>query len=519
MDYNMNDQFTNNQSMDNNPVPNNENENIRNEAENNSVNNLNDNSTREPGNQPYRNYQEYNQQNQTGGYTNPQSGPVYTQYDRIYEPTQEPKKKKKAKSSNNGIAKKLLLAACIGLIFGVCFAGSFYGINKLINKGGLGFNQSAKIEIAGEEAEVLPEAEAPKADVAPPLESSSIKEAIINENPQTYTAVVTDVTEVVAQAMPSIVSIYNTSTTTMTYFGQNFSSDSVSTGSGIIVGENDEELLIATNYHVIENANSLEVKFMDEQTAQAQVKGSNSNMDLAVIAVPMKDISRDTMDSIRIAVMGESDKLTVGEPAIAIGNALGYGQSVTTGVISALNRSVEVTKGNAGTFIQTDAAINPGNSGGALLNIKGEVVGINSNKIGGSAVEGMGYAIPISEAKPIIEELMTKTIRDKVDANERGYLGISGVSVTDEVAATYGLPKGVYIAQVYENTGAAECGLVKGDIITALNGESINSMEELQKELEYYKRGDTITITVQREDVSGYIQSDLQLTLGSKVTS
>lgn len=215
-------------------------------------------------------------------------------------------------------------------------------------------------------------------------------------------------------------------------------------------------------------------------------------------------------------LLGDSDSLTVGEPAIAIGNSLGYGQSVTTGVISALNRSIQLSDGTDGTFIQTDAAINPGNSGGALLNIKGEVVGINSNKIGGSAVEGMGYAIPISAASPIIAELMLKETKNKVAEEERGYLGISGISVTQEVSEAYGMPEGVYISQVYESTAAAAAGLRKGDIIVEFDGDKISSMDALQKELEFYAKGDTVEITVMSPGVGGYESRTVRLTLGNK---
>jgi serine protease Do len=240
-------------------------------------------------------------------------------------------------------------------------------------------------------------------------------------------------------------------------------------------------------------------------------------MDLAVIAVSLDSLSSDTLSKITVATLGDSDALVVGEPAIAIGNSLGYGQSVTLGVISALNRSVELSDGSSGTFIQTDAAINPGNSGGALLNVKGEVIGINSNKIGGTAIEGMGYAIPISAASPIIADLMLKETKNKVAEDERGYLGISGISVTEDVSEAYGMPEGVYIAQVYEGTAAEAAGLQKGDIITAFDGDTITSMDALQKELEYYAKGDTVEITVMTSGIGGYIEKTVSLTLGNKV--
>lgn len=274
-----------------------------------------------------------------------------------------------------------------------------------------------------------------------------------------------------------------------------------------------------TNHHVIAETDKLTVQFVEGSEAEASIKGTDADMDLAVLAVPVGSIGNDTMEKIAVATLGDSDSLVVGEPAIAIGNSLGYGQSVTTGVISALNRTISLSDGSDGTFIQTDAAINPGNSGGALLNMKGEVIGINSNKIGGSAVEGMGYAIPISSASPIIAELMLKETKNKVAEEERGYLGISGISVTQYVSETYGMPEGVYISQVYENTAAASAGLRKGDIITEFDGEKIASMDELQRELEFHAIGDTVDVTVMSADMNGYTDRQVKLTLGNKVSN
>jgi serine protease Do len=238
-------------------------------------------------------------------------------------------------------------------------------------------------------------------------------------------------------------------------------------------------------------------------------------MDLAVIAVALSDLESDTKNAIAIATLGDSDTLRLGEPAIAIGNALGYGQSVTTGVISAVNRVIELDDNSEdkGTFIQTNAEINPGNSGGALLNINGEVIGINSNKIGGEAVEGMGYAIPISTAKPIIEQLMTEKTRAKVSEEKRGYIGISGVSVTSEVSQMYGLPAGVYVAGVADNGGAKAAGLQEGDIITKFDGKEIASMDDLQNRLAYYEAGETVNVTVMRQATGGYAEQEFTVTL------
>ena len=270
---------------------------------------------------------------------------------------------------------------------------------------------------------------------------------------------------------------------------------------------------------MVEDTLDLKVQFIDESIATAKVKGSNSSMDLAVLAVNISDLESSTLAAISVATLGDSDSLKVGEPAIAIGNALGYGQSVTTGVISALDRQIEMAEETTtGKLIQTDAAINPGNSGGALLNVKGEVIGINSNKIGGSAIEGMGYAIPISSAKPIIEELMSRETRDKVDEAKKGYLGISGLDVTSDVSAMYGMPEGVFVTQVYEG-GAKTAGMVKGDIIVSFEGNTVRNMEDLQGYLEYYEMGETVEVIVQRGNAGGYEEQSLQIVLGMQSTA
>lgn len=330
---------------------------------------------------------------------------------------------------------------------------------------------------------------------------------------------VTDVSDMVQEVMPSIVSVYNKFTETANYFGQEYSQQEESTGSGIIISKTDDELLIVTNNHVVADSDELSVQFIDDTTATANIKGTDSTNDLAVIAVSLDDISDDTMNEIKVATLGDSDDLKVGEPAIAIGNALGYGQSVTTGVISALNREITDDNGNTNTFIQTDAAINPGNSGGALLNSKGEVIGINSSKIGATEVEGMGYAIPISRAIPIIENLMNQTTKTKVSEDEQGYLGIKGVSVTEQIASAYDMPQGVYVAEIIDGGGAADSDLQKGDIITAIDETTVSSMDDLQKQLTYYKAGTEVTLTVKRASGSGkYDEKEIKVTLGTKDT-
>lgn len=437
---------------------------------------------------------------------------------------EEPHNKKKG--SGNG--KKIALGICCGLLFGI-FAG--IGFEAVTTASSLAKNAVTKETTAQPEIQsTVPEAAGSDstpdtADASVSIaESQSLGTAVADGTVLTTT---TDVTEVVKKVMPSVVSVNNKYIETTSFFGQQYNSEGEASGSGIIVGQNDSELLIATNNHVVESAEELTVQFTDGSQSQAQIKGTDADKDLAVIAVQLSDISSDTMSSISIATLGDSNALTVGEPVIAIGNALGYGQSVTTGVVSALNRAIASdgsqnvqtgTDTEVNTFIQTDAAINPGNSGGALLNIHGEVIGINSNKIGGSTVEGMGYAIPISDAKPIIENLMTKQTRLKVNEDSKGYLGITGIDVVAEYSEIYGMPQGVYVSSVTEGTGAAQAGLVKGDIITALNGEEIKSMEELKNELSYYAAGTTVELTIMQGSPTGYQAKTVQVTLGGAPT-
>lgn len=441
---------------------------------------------------------------------------------------------KQGKGNKSGAGKKVAIATCCGLCFGI-FAGlGFQAVDSatdfLKEKTGVAQIGSG---IAGEDPETANGADANGNSVmkettdllSSGLSEEEVKAAIEDMlSKQSLQTTVTDVTQVVKQVMPSVVSVNNRYIERMSFFGQEYSQKAGGSGSGIIVGKNDTELLLVTNYHVVESAEELTVQFVDGSQSEAQVKGTDADKDLAVIAVQLNDIESDTMNQIAIAKLGSSDDLTVGEPVVAIGNALGYGQSVTTGVISALDRAIQTTavQGSTqqnedmeiNTFIQTDAAINPGNSGGALLNSKGEVIGINSSKIGGSAVEGMGYAIPISDAKPIIEDLMTKQTRLKVAEADRGYLGITGVDVNSDSAQLYGMPRGVYISNVMEGTGAANAGLVRGDIITAINGEEVTSMAELKEELAYYAAGTTVELTVMQGSPAGYQAKTVQLTLG-----
>lgn len=325
-----------------------------------------------------------------------------------------------------------------------------------------------------------------------------------------------DITQIAANSMPFVVSIQNMSVKQVQdFFGGIREQEQTSAGSGIIVGQNDSELMIVTNNHVIEKSQTLTVTFHDETSVEAVVKGTDATKDLAVVAVPLKQISSDTKDSIKVAVLGDSENLLVGEEVIAIGNALGYGQSVTNGIVSAKDREIEM-EGFDSKLIQTNAAINPGNSGGALLNAKGEVIGINTAKVATDAVEGMGYAIPISDAGDIINNLMNQETKTKVAEKDRGYIGISGVDVTSDSAKMYNMPTGVYISEVQKGGGADEAGLTKGMVITGINGSSVDGMTALQEQLQYYEKGETVTLTVQTPTKEGeYEESQVEVTLGS----
>ena len=325
-----------------------------------------------------------------------------------------------------------------------------------------------------------------------------------------------DVATIAKNAMPSIVSITNMSVQEVqSFFGGTQQQESTSVGSGIIIGQTDSELLILTNNHVVEGNEKLTVSFVDNESVEANVKGTDSTKDLAVVAVKISDVKDSTMDEIAVATMGDSSKLEVGEQVVAIGNALGYGQSVTSGIVSATERTLDGYEG--GTLIQTDAAINPGNSGGALLNSNGEVIGINTAKVATDSVEGMGYAIPISDASDTIQNLMNQETKTKVSEAEQGYLGIQGVDVSDESAKMYNMPTGVYISDVVKNGGAQQAGLTKGSVITGLEGTTISDMNSLKEQLQYYRVGDKVKVTVQVPGNNGeYTENTVEVTLGSK---
>ena len=392
----------------------------------------------------------------------------------------------KAPKPKKGYTKKVALvvgaAVLFGAVGGVTMQGTSYLTGKLLGK-----NTKSTV---------------------------STTKTVSNAKLTTSTSTVTsDVSDIVENTLPSIVSITNMSVQEVqNFFGGTSQQESESAGSGIIISQNDSELLVVTNNHVVEGSDTLTVTFNDGNSVEAQIKGTDSARDLAVVAVPLDKISDDTMNAIKVATLGDSDSLKVGEPAIAIGNALGYGQSVTTGIVSATGRTID---GFDGEYIQTDAAINPGNSGGALLNANGEVIGINSAKINSSAVEGMGFAIPISDASDVIQNLMNKETRSKVSDEERGYLGLKGYDVSEEGAQMYNMPTGVYVKEVMSGGGAEKAGLTKGSIITGFEGSSISSMSSLQEQLQYYKAGEEVTLTVQIPDKNGeYTEKDIKVTLG-----
>lgn len=397
------------------------------------------------------------------------------------QPTEEPPKKKKG-----GNSKKWLSIVSGGLVFGIVACAAFQAGNIIVDR------------VTGGEAKEVRQT------------------STITQLNQTSSTVTSDVSGIVEQAMPSIVSITNMSIQEVqNFFGQTQEQESESLGSGIIIQQSDTELLIATNNHVVEGADTLTVTFVDEENVEANIKGTDPSKDLAIVAVPLESIKDSTMETIAIATLGDSNEVQVGEPAIAIGNALGYGQSVTTGIISATNRQIDMD-GFDSELIQTDAAINPGNSGGALLNANGAVIGINTAKINSSVAEGMGYAIPISDASEVLTNLMNRETRERVSDEARGYLGITGQDVSSDIGEAYNMPTGVYISEVTKGSGAEQAGLSRGSIITGMEGVTIDSMETLQDQLSYYAVGETVELTVQVPASGGeYEEQTVSVTLGA----
>lgn len=384
----------------------------------------------------------------------------------------------------------------LAIVFGILASVAFQGSNYVYNQAREGEVTASSGEAQLNLAEMVSNRKDLKSDVSAGL----------------------DVSEIAAYAMPSLVSITNKSVQEMrNLFGQKLAYESQSSGTGIIIGQTDEELLIVTNNHVVNGAKELSIGFVDEAVCEARVKGTDAERDLAVVAVKMEDISSDTREQIRVIELGKSSELQVGEQVIAIGNALGYGQSVTTGIVSALNREVSTSEGT-NTLIQTDAAINPGNSGGALLNRDGQLVGINSAKFSDTSVEGMGYAIPVDDVVDIIESLMNRTIREeKVAEGEQGFLGITGQDVTSEVAEDYDMPKGIYITSVQEGSAAEKAGLKKGGIITKFDGASISAIADLKEQLSYYREGEQVEIVVSEVSEGQYVERTVVVQLGRNV--
>ena len=406
-------------------------------------------------------------------------------------------------------------AGCLGLVFGVT-AGAAFSVPVTIANKEL---KATKLEIQ-QMQESLNAAGSGKKSLSTTADSLNASNALYNNNSAA------NVTAIANNCLPSVVSITNRGVTEVrTMFGT-YQQDAESSGSGIIIGENETELLIVTNYHVVSGSSELSVVFSydedsdDPSLVSARVKGYEADKDLAVIAVSLDDITDEMRSKIKIATIGDSSNLVLGQEVVAIGNALGYGQSVTTGIISALGRNVTVSDDNGGSItnklIQTDAAINPGNSGGALLNMNGELIGINSVKVSSSSVEGMGYAIPISDVQSIIEELMLKETRDVVAEEKQGYLGIKPIDVTNDIYEAYDMPVGVYIYNIYEGSPAEAAGLVKGNIITKFDGQTIKNREALMSLLTYYRAGETVEIVAMVQSAEGYVEKTFQVTLGTK---
>lgn len=392
------------------------------------------------------------------------------------------------------IWKKLSTTLALALVFGLVSGGTFRLVSGV-----------------DREIEAVQSAEATDT-VASAMKSMSFG-GMTEQSGQSASADLT-VSQVAQKVLPSTVAINCTGTTMVNTLWGNAQQQYSSCGTGFIVGQNDEELLIATNNHVVADSDTVSVEFNDHGTADAVVKGTDPANDLAVIAVKLASIPQETMSAIVVAELGDFDQVVVGEQVVAIGNALGYGQSVTTGIVSALNRQV-VTEGTDNSYLlQTDAAINPGNSGGALVNMQGQVIGINSAKAAANNVEGMGYAIPINVASPILDELMVRQTRTAVDAEQSSWLGIRGQDLSQQVAAAYHMPAGIYLTEVQEDSPASRAGMLNSDILTKFDGMTVSTMESLKKIMSGYAAGETITVTVERVEQGQYVEKELTVTLG-----
>ena len=414
------------------------------------------------------------------------------------EAPQTPKRK-------NSWARKAAGITAAAVLFGTVAGGVMTGVNYVGARltGLSDITASASAETEGTTTAQIPETKAASDDQS-----------------TTPVSTVTDVSSIAEKAMPSLVAINDTMTVEQNnFFGMPQTYQAQSSGSGIIVGQNDTELLIATNNHAVSGATDMKVTFTDSTHVAAAVKGTDSATDLAIIAVKLSDIPSDTMSKIKVSTLGDSDHVKVGEQVIAIGNALGYGQSLTVGYISALDREITDENGIQHTYIQTDAAINPGNSGGALLDLNGNVIGINAAKNASTEVEGMGFAIPISKAQEILNNLMTKKTREAVDESAQGYLGIQGTNIDANASKEYGMPVGIYVYKIVEGGAAANSDLKEKDIITKFDGQSVTNMEELKQMLTYYEGGSTVELTVQSLVNGAYVEHNVQITLGTKPAS
>lgn len=436
-----------------------------------------------------------------GAYSSTQTG-ADQNHDRYYSPYERRTMEEtgaggKKPKKQHGFGVTIAKCACLAATFGLVAGGVFGGVNYLIPE-----------KESGSEPQAIESA------LTTTSQDKGGTTATVAGN-----IIMTDVSDIVEDAMPAIVAITNmTQTPYQTWFGQTFIQENDYAGSGIIVSEDDDYLYIATNNHVVDGAKTLTVQFCDDSTVAAEVKGASPSNDLAVVKVKKDDIEAETKEAIKIAKINDSGEEKVGEPVVAIGNALGYGQSVTSGIISALEREITAEDSTTGqtytnTLTQTDASINPGNSGGALLNAKGEVIGINSSKIGGEDVDGVGFAIPATTAAPIINELIT---REKVTEDKAPFLGINGIAVDDSVSEKYNIPLGVCVVKVYDGSAAAEAGMQKGDIIIKFDGKDVGSMEEIKELLQYHEAGTKVTLTICRANNGAYEEQEIEVKLGSR---
>lgn len=418
----------------------------------------------------------------------------------------QPSEEHHEKRRKNGLTRKVAGITAAALLFGTVSGGTMVGINKIADSFGPATYPLVSSQAAVEDSTTEAQTSAG---------ASASGNSVVAGN-----AVALDVSAIVKSAMPSVVAINNTMLyQSNNWWGMSQTYEVPSSGSGIIIGQNDEELLIATNNHVVEDSENLSVVFIDDTSVNASIKGTDADSDLAVIAVALKDIPEDTLSQISVAKLGDSDALEVGQGVVAIGNALGYGQSVTVGYVSALNREVKADNTVTRNLLQTDAAINPGNSGGALLNMKGEVIGINAAKYSSTDVEGIGYAIPISKAQEILSTLMTQRTKNQTVADgEEGYLGIQGLTVDDSMVKQQDMPAGVFVYGIIDGGAAANSDLRKRDIIVKFDGQSVKSMAALQDLLKYYKAGETVELGVKSLENGEYVDRTVTITLGTKAT-